>query len=327
MNSSYYKYCIVPQCKSTTIKTPDKLFIYVPNNKKIRRMWLKMARRKDALTLSTNSTIYFCEDHFDLPNDMINYTEYHIMGKVSKVRMKPGCIPRKFECQEDRRKRTCRYKERPYMLKKQRMSIIAECMNEPEQSSTLSSSARDTSKTSSDFKLVGENVPETHETLCELTANKSVQSLITHKFRSKPIQTTIKSTENALSQLKPPKISTSTSPFKSETIINSSPSMSGLSKTTRNMSNEAEQSDSDISLYVLSTSTTSCSPVHSMKVESSYDCSEFIEEDEKVETKEAIWNVIEKIEKRPRLYIDVPSKCYYLIDIIKDEVNIPEHHF
>ncbi|KAJ8977387.1 hypothetical protein NQ317_001988 [Molorchus minor] len=37
MNSSYYKYCIVPQCKSTTTKTPNKLFIYVPNNEQIRK--------------------------------------------------------------------------------------------------------------------------------------------------------------------------------------------------------------------------------------------------------------------------------------------------
>ncbi|KAF9822728.1 hypothetical protein SFRURICE_018103 [Spodoptera frugiperda] len=56
-----------------------------------------------------------------LPNDMLNYTEYHIMGTVSYVRMKPGCLPRKFECQEDRRKRSCTSAERPYMIKKQRI--------------------------------------------------------------------------------------------------------------------------------------------------------------------------------------------------------------
>ena len=67
---------------------------------------------------------------FQLPNDMLNYTEYHIMGKVSYVRMKPGCLPSKFGCQEDRRKRTCTSAERPYMIKKQRMSTIAECLQE-----------------------------------------------------------------------------------------------------------------------------------------------------------------------------------------------------
>lgn len=52
------------------------------------------------------------------------------MGKVSYVRMKPGCLPSKFGCQEDRRKRTCTSAERPYMIKKQRMSTIAECLQE-----------------------------------------------------------------------------------------------------------------------------------------------------------------------------------------------------
>ncbi|KAJ8974139.1 hypothetical protein NQ317_007314, partial [Molorchus minor] len=58
-------YCIVPQCKSTTIKTPNKLFIYVPNNEQIRKKWLKLARRDDVHSLSTNSRMYFCADYFD----------------------------------------------------------------------------------------------------------------------------------------------------------------------------------------------------------------------------------------------------------------------
>ncbi|KAJ8976334.1 hypothetical protein NQ317_017777 [Molorchus minor] len=66
MNSSYYKYCIVPQCKSTTRKTPNKLFIYVPNSEQIRKKWLKLARRDDVHSLSTNSRMYFCADHFDV---------------------------------------------------------------------------------------------------------------------------------------------------------------------------------------------------------------------------------------------------------------------
>ncbi|KAJ8981028.1 hypothetical protein NQ317_007850 [Molorchus minor] len=54
MNFKYYKYCLVPQCKSTTIKTPNKLIIYVPNNEQIRKKWLKLARRDDVHSLSTN---------------------------------------------------------------------------------------------------------------------------------------------------------------------------------------------------------------------------------------------------------------------------------
>ncbi|GBP90073.1 hypothetical protein EVAR_27061_1 [Eumeta japonica] len=71
------------------------------------------------------------------------------MGKVSQVRMRPGCTPSKFGCQEDRRKRACSSTERPYIVKKQRMEIIAECLNEPEQSCAQNSSIEDTPHTSS----------------------------------------------------------------------------------------------------------------------------------------------------------------------------------
>ncbi|KAJ8967644.1 hypothetical protein NQ317_006410 [Molorchus minor] len=66
MNSSYYKYCLVPQCKSTTIKNDKQKFIYVPNNEQIRKKLLKLARRDDVHSLSTNSRMYFCADHFDV---------------------------------------------------------------------------------------------------------------------------------------------------------------------------------------------------------------------------------------------------------------------
>ncbi|GBP46083.1 hypothetical protein EVAR_41436_1 [Eumeta japonica] len=67
------------------------------------------------------------------------------MGKVSKILMKSGCIPTKFECQEDRRKRMSSIIERPYIVKKQRTETIAECLNEYNKSCTTSSSLEDTS--------------------------------------------------------------------------------------------------------------------------------------------------------------------------------------
>lgn len=71
------------------------------------------------------------------------------MGKVSQVRMKPDCLPSKFGCQEDRRKRTCTSAERPYMIKKQRMTTIAECFNELQESCTPSASLEQQPQTSS----------------------------------------------------------------------------------------------------------------------------------------------------------------------------------
>lgn len=82
---------------------------------------------------------------------MLNYTEYHIMGKVSQVRMRPNCIPCKFACQEDRRKRTCGSTVRSYVLKKQRKTIIEECLKEQE--ATQSSSHDNSPHTDSGMYL------------------------------------------------------------------------------------------------------------------------------------------------------------------------------
>lgn len=65
MNSKVYKWCAVPLCKNTSLKTPNKLFIYVPNKKIMRDKWFKLARRNPT-SVKTNSPIYFCEDHFDV---------------------------------------------------------------------------------------------------------------------------------------------------------------------------------------------------------------------------------------------------------------------
>lgn len=76
-----------------------------------------------------------CTYLLQLPNDMVNYIEYQIMGHASQILMKPGCVPSKFDCQPDRRKRTTST-ERPYIVKKQRMMTVQECLNEsvvPEQ--------------------------------------------------------------------------------------------------------------------------------------------------------------------------------------------------
>ncbi|KAL0861404.1 hypothetical protein ABMA27_008948 [Loxostege sticticalis] len=148
MNSKGYKWCAVPQCTNTSLKTPNKVFIYVPNDKTMRYKWLTLAR---------------CHMIW-----IINYMEYHIMGSVSKIRMKPGCIPTKFECQADRRKRASDITERP-TLKKQRH--ITQEKNK--------------------------------------TANKSIQVYITHKFRSKAVQTQVNFINQMTSPLKPDRQSVS----------------------------------------------------------------------------------------------------------------------
>ena len=71
MNSKVYKWCAVPLCKNTSIATPNKLFVYVPNKKIVRDKWLKLARRNPS-DVVINSSIYFCEDHFDVSIFIIN---------------------------------------------------------------------------------------------------------------------------------------------------------------------------------------------------------------------------------------------------------------
>nr|XP_023030255.1 uncharacterized protein LOC111518133 isoform X1 [Leptinotarsa decemlineata] len=70
---------------------------------------------------------------YKLPNDMENYMEYHVMGSVSQVRMKPGCMPHKFTCQPDKKPRISDTTERPYIVKKRKVMILEECEKEYEE--------------------------------------------------------------------------------------------------------------------------------------------------------------------------------------------------
>nr|XP_021194606.2 uncharacterized protein LOC110379318 [Helicoverpa armigera] len=100
--NTVYKICVVRDCRNTTINAPNKLFIHVPQSTKsleMRKKWLQLGGRHFS-DFSTKSSIYFCEDHFDLPRDMENYTKFKIMGSV-KIQMKPNCVPSKFACMED----------------------------------------------------------------------------------------------------------------------------------------------------------------------------------------------------------------------------------
>ena len=60
-----YKYCVVPQCTNTSIKTPQKVFVSLPMNIKRRKKWLQLARR-DPKCISSNTHAFMCEDHFDV---------------------------------------------------------------------------------------------------------------------------------------------------------------------------------------------------------------------------------------------------------------------
>ncbi|XP_047542880.1 zinc finger protein 655-like isoform X1 [Vanessa atalanta] len=109
-----YKWCAVPECTNTSLKTPEKLFVSVPKNVEVRRKWLQLARR-DPNDISSSSNIFFCEDHFDMEKDMANYYQYK-MGFSLKIILKEKVLPSKFHCHSD-----------PYQstfIKRQRMEVV-----------------------------------------------------------------------------------------------------------------------------------------------------------------------------------------------------------
>ena len=63
-NPNTRKSCVVPKCKNTTTNSPEKLFFIVPKDVKMRKKWIKAMKRLDPF--GGKSTVYCCEDHFDV---------------------------------------------------------------------------------------------------------------------------------------------------------------------------------------------------------------------------------------------------------------------
>lgn len=88
-----YKYCIVPKCTNTTARTSEKLFFRVPSDAKIRKKWCKVMKRDDKTPLSAKTSLYCCEDHFDVSFYLCAYCllidlfcmEFGMASLVSKV--------------------------------------------------------------------------------------------------------------------------------------------------------------------------------------------------------------------------------------------------
>ncbi|CAK1590699.1 unnamed protein product [Parnassius mnemosyne] len=113
-----YKYCIVPKCINTSIKTPEKLFFNVPKDPNLVKQWYSIVKRDDKTTPSAEATRNCCEDHFDLEEDMENYVKFKLLG--GKLKLKKGVLPHKFECQKPQKKKI----DRPGFLKTTRHRIF-----------------------------------------------------------------------------------------------------------------------------------------------------------------------------------------------------------
>lgn len=261
--------------------------------------------------------------HFQLPNDMENYMEYHVMGSVSQIHMKRGCVPLKFECQPDRRKRTSDSKERQYIAKKQRREIIEEFEQELQKitTTTIATEQLELEDPSPGTSATQENITQDAPKM----ANKSIQVYMPNKFRSKAVQTKINSVDQMTSPLRPFCRSAFTSPFKIKSDKTARPSTSTLQKCTKKLIGIQADSDSDIS-YTPSVAHSESPSVSCLKIKSSSDCSELIEDDKKQEASRILAYTMQKIVNNPRAYIGVPKCCFYLIDLIEEHLNIPAHH-
>ncbi|XP_046407170.1 uncharacterized protein LOC124171856 [Ischnura elegans] len=117
-----YKYCFVPMCTNTSTKTPEKTFVSVPTDALLRRKWLLAARRdlkKNPLSSSTH--LRCCEDHFNLEDDVENYTQWKIMG--CNLRTRKGVLPHIFSCQD--RLSIEPVRDRPTVQKRRRKEMVA----------------------------------------------------------------------------------------------------------------------------------------------------------------------------------------------------------
>ncbi|XP_046961269.1 uncharacterized protein LOC124543853 [Vanessa cardui] len=258
---------------------------------------------------------------------MENYIQYLVMGSVSQMRMKSGCMPTRFECQLDRRKRTSNTIERPYVLKKQRRILIEESEKDFAEKSTPTKQL-DPAIISSESSVLHTS-EEHHEgptTTYPKSVDKSVQVHITHKFRSKAVQTKIKLVSQLTSPLKPYSCSIATSPFKIESYSKPVISSSGVKHVIKNKISIEDHSDSDIS-YAPSVSQRETSPsIQSLIIKSTSDCSELTEETKKEERLNILKYTLLKIMKNPRSYLGLPKSCCYLLGLIEEQTRIPHNH-
>jgi hypothetical protein len=157
-------------------------------------------------------------------------------------------------------------------------------------------------------------------------ADKSVQVYITHKFRSKAVQTETKLINQLTSPMKPDRCSISTSPFKIVSCGTTKPETSSLFKASKRIFTIENQSDSDISYSSSITQRETSPSTQSLQMKSTSDCSELTEETKKEEASNILKYTLLKIMKNPRSYIGLPKSCSYLLDLIEEQTKIPTNH-
>ncbi|KAG5865299.1 hypothetical protein JTB14_013795 [Gonioctena quinquepunctata] len=86
-----YTHCIVRHCRNSSTSSPTKFYIRVPLNQESRIAWINASGRKTTEFSSENTSLYVCEDHFELESDMIDYAKWKLL-EGSEV-MKKSVLP------------------------------------------------------------------------------------------------------------------------------------------------------------------------------------------------------------------------------------------
>ncbi|KAF5303555.1 hypothetical protein FQR65_LT08156 [Abscondita terminalis] len=173
------------------------------------------------------------------------------MGFSQKLFLIDDDVPTKFHCQEDRKRRLSpeAVPIREVFLKRQRKSLVTECLESQSKTKTHVECIQ-TDENIEQEVVTLEELPKSQDkktsTEIIITADKSIQVTIkvTKHFRSKAVQAT---SQNKNVSISPLQVCTSsfTSPFKIEHL---QPSQSGVVEAAkRKIVHEDERSDSDIS--------------------------------------------------------------------------------
>ncbi|XP_026677303.1 uncharacterized protein LOC113466266 [Diaphorina citri] len=304
--SGSYKYCVVPECTSTTVATPDKLFIHVPKDVKQRKLWLTAMRRADPL--SNRTSAFVCEDHFNLEQDMENYVRFQIMKK-GPIRLHPGVIPQKFICQQSRT--TAHIKPpRQSSLKRKHQAMVQDLLSQPQPCTSSTPDFDEEQLPESDFidevQVVEDPILSSDEEYASMmeveevvaTAEKSTDTRHLLKFRSKEVQ------------FKPLTKDRGSSPIIMGVHQGTSPIKLAKLLVTDVYSESEEES------------TETCE-VTTNTVSSDYTTSGATTTTNEVETKKPD-GIKERIMEYPLFYIGIPNDVLFLLDILVKSTNQTE---
>ncbi|KAK5645278.1 hypothetical protein RI129_006578 [Pyrocoelia pectoralis] len=219
MPKKSHKYCIVPMCTSTSIKTPNKTFVTLPKAPKVRKQWQMAMKRVEIL--SNHSTYFVCEDHFNLEEDMQNYLYFKLMEKV-QIKMKPDVLPHIFDCKITRTQ-THSKQFRSAFLKRQRHRILDENFCNP----GTSKKSREDGDVHEAPDLANSNLEEIHVKRC----TKKIQVNIKPKMVSKKVQCRLQNRRKKTLEIKPYQ-STSFTSSSSTSIVGEVTSSSGSFQCT-----------------------------------------------------------------------------------------------